>query len=93
MLYLPPLAWGGLELISGIILVADGFKMGEEKIPTLRKEVDLESQTKYPKELLARYVKQYPHNPMGVLEWHINKKIKEGKTREQAVNELLKESA
>jgi len=42
--------------------------------------------------LPAKYVKQYPHNPTGILEWHLNKKMKEAKTREQALEELSKES-
>jgi len=33
-------------------------------------------------------MKQYPHNPTGVIEWHINKMMKEGKTRKQAIKEL-----
>jgi len=55
----------------------------------LKQEIDLESQTKYPKDLFAKYVKQYPHNPTGVLEWHIDKEMKEGKTREQALEDLM----
>ena len=51
-----------------------------------------EAWKKYPKALFNRYVRQYPHNPEGVLEWHIHKKMKEGKTREQAIEELAKES-
>jgi hypothetical protein len=42
----------------------------------------------YPEELLIKYQHQYPHNPTGVLEWHIHKKMKEGKTRDQALKEL-----
>ena len=52
----------------------------------------LKSQLTYPKNLLAEYMKQYPHNPTGVLEWHIDKRMKKGVTREQAIEELTKES-
>jgi len=41
--------------------------------------------------LLVRYQREYPHNPEGVLELHISRKMKEGKTRVQAVEELAKE--
>jgi len=86
--YLLFLSWSGLALISGILWSVDGVKMWEGKTLPLKKEIDLESQTKYPKDLFSKYVKQYPHNPAGVLEWHIHKKMKEGKTREQAIKEL-----
>jgi len=56
----------------------------------LKQQIDL-SQTKYPKNLFANYIAQYPHNPEGILEWHIHKKMKEGKTREQAIEELNRE--
>jgi len=85
-------AWGGFGVISGILWLVDGVKIGEAKAPPTKKEVILEPQTKYPKDLLTRYMKQYPYNPTGVLEWHIQKKMKEGKTREQALEELSKES-
>ena len=42
--------------------------------------------------LLIRYQREYPHNPEGALEFHISRKMKEGKTREQAVGELAKEN-
>lgn len=42
--------------------------------------------------LLAKYQRKYPHNPEGVLEFHISRRMKEGKTREQAVRALAKES-
>ena len=45
---------------------------------------------KYPKDLSAMYQHKYPHNPKGALEFHISRKIKEGKTREQAIEELKK---
>jgi len=83
--------WFGLGFISGLLLLIDGGKMGEAKAP-LKKEIDFEEDwKKYPEDLFANYVKQYPHNPTGVLRWHIDKKMKEGKTREQAIEELTKE--
>jgi len=87
-LFLVLLAWSGLAFMSGVLWLVDGSKMGEVEAPLIKKGIDLESQTKYPRDLLARYMKQYPHNPTGVLEWHIDKKMKEGKTREQAIKEL-----
>ncbi len=55
----------------------------------LKQGIDLEEALKkYPRTLFDKYVRQYPHNPEGVLEWHIHKKMNEGKTREQAVKEL-----
>jgi len=42
--------------------------------------------------LLVKYRRRYPHNPEGVLEFHISKRMKEGKTREQAIKELVSES-
>lgn len=46
---------------------------------------------KYPKELADKYQRMYPHNPAGVLEFHISRKMKEGKTRDKAMEELVKE--
>jgi len=46
---------------------------------------------RYPKDLIIKYQRMYPHNPKGVLEYHISRKIKEGKTREQALQELIQE--
>jgi len=45
----------------------------------------------YPQELITKYQRAYPHNPTGVLELHISRKMKEGKTREKAIQELLLE--
>ena len=42
--------------------------------------------------LLVKYQRKYPHNPEGVLEFHISRRMKEGKTRKQAVKELAKEN-
>lgn len=44
-----------------------------------------------PDEILQIYSKKYPHNPTGVLRYHIDKKMKEGKTREQVIEELTGE--
>jgi len=87
-IYLTVLAWSGLGFLSGVLWLVDGAKTGEDELLPSKKEIDLESQIEYPKDLLAKYLKQYPHNPIGVLEWHIDKKMKEGKTREQAIKEL-----
>jgi hypothetical protein len=56
-------------------------------------EFEFEKEGRYPEELLAKYSKRYPHNPKGVLELHIDRKMKEGKTREQALEELTKGSS
>jgi hypothetical protein len=45
-----------------------------------------------PDEILQIYSKKYPHNPTGVLRYHIDRKMKEGKTREQVIEELVEES-
>jgi len=45
---------------------------------------------KYPDDLLVKYRHMYPHNPKGVLEFHLSRKMKAGKTREQAIEELKK---
>lgn len=86
------LVWGVLGSLSGVLWLVDGVRLGEVEAPPIKKEIDLESQTKYPRNLLAKYMKKYPHNPTGVLEWHIDKKMKEGRTREQAIDELTKEN-
>ena len=85
------LAWYGLAIMTGILLIIDGAKLGV-KAPSMKKTIDLETPKKLSRDLIAKYREQYPHNPKGVLEWHINKKIKEGKTRKQAIEELTKES-
>lgn len=61
---------------------------GKGRYPPSAERLDVEMQTKYPRDLFAKYAEQYPHNPEGVLEWHIHKTMKEGKTREQAIKEL-----
>lgn len=61
-------------------------EMEEAKLPE-SKELN-EPQIKYPEDLLTKYRKLYPHNPEGYLKAHIYWKMKEGKTREQAIKEL-----
>lgn len=82
-------AFSGLVFVFGVLLFSDHEKMLEDKkrYPTSAQRLD--GETKYPRDLFAKYAEQYPHNPEGVLEWHIHKKMKEGKTREQAVKELM----
>ena len=79
-----------LVFLSGLLLLTEPNKMLEDKrlYPPSAQRLDVEAQTKYPRDLFARYAEQYPHNPEGVLEWHIHKRMKEGKTREQAIKEL-----
>lgn len=79
----------GIVFLLGIVLLSSQGKMLYQ--PS-RQRLDVKTQTKYPRGLFARYAEQYPHNPEGVLEWHIRKKMKEDKTREQAIEELAKES-
>lgn len=85
------LAFDGLVFLFGLLLISDPDRMVEDKrpYPPSVQRLDVETQTEYPRDLLARYVEQYPHNPEGVLEWHIHKKMKGGKTREQAIKELM----
>jgi hypothetical protein len=84
----------GIFIILGVTLLSSQGKMLRDKslYQPSRQRLDVETQTRYPRDLFARYAEQYPHNPEGVLEWHIHKKVKEGKTREQAIEELAKES-
>jgi len=84
------LVYIGLVFLSGLLLISDPDKMVEDKsrYPPSAQRLDVETQTKYPRNLVARYADQYPHNPEGVLEWHIHRKLKEGRTREQAIKEL-----
>jgi len=91
IMYLFAFAFSGLVFLSGGLLLSDQEKMLEDKSlhpPSVRR-LDVETKTKYPRALFAKYAQQYPHNPEGVLEWHIHKKVKEGKTREQAIKELM----
>ena len=85
------LAFYGLVFVFGVLLFSDHEKMLEDKrrYPPSPQRLDGETQTKYPQALFAKYALQYSHNPEGVLEWHVHKKTKEGKTREQAIKELM----
>lgn len=56
----------------------------------LGQEFEFEPQIKY-KDLFMKYAERYPHNPEGVLEFHVDRKMKEGKTKEQAMKELQSE--
>jgi len=84
------LAFNGLVFLSGVLLLLDQGKILEDKSlgQSSRQRFGVEARTRYPRDLLAKYAEQYSHNPEGVLEWHIHKKMKEGKTREQAIREL-----
>jgi len=57
----------------------------------LGQEFEFEPQIKY-RDLYAKYAERYPHNPEGVLELHVDRKMKEGKTKEQAIKELQEEA-
>jgi len=91
-LHMLDISWGILAFVSGLFWLIYGFVMSLAKSDFQpQKKIDFEEPWKKPPEnLLAKYVKRYPHNPDGVLEWHIRKKMKEGKTREQAIQELNK---
>lgn len=80
-------AYSVLKIISGVLLLLDGLRFRIDLF-SLKQETGSASQTNYSKTLFTKYVERYPHNPEGVLEWHIRKKMKEGKTREQAIQEL-----
>jgi len=87
------LAFFGLVFLFSGLLFFDGigarFDIWSRPLP-LKQGIDFEEAWKEcPKALFDRYVRHYPHNPEGVLEWHIHKKMKEGKTREQAIKELM----
>jgi len=84
------LAISGLVLLFGILLFLDVGKMLEDKsrYPPSLQRLDVETQTRYPRDLFTKYTEQYPHNPQGVLEWHIHRKTRDGRTREQAIKEL-----
>jgi len=69
-----------------VAVMSGGTERREEPLAGAPLDSDLLKQ--YPEELLIKYQCKYPHNPTGVLEWHIHKKMKEGKTRDQALKEL-----
>ena len=74
--------------------VQDFFKHEVHVEEEAQKGIYVEQDERTPEELalLAEYQRRYPHNPEGVLEFHISTTMKDGKTREQAVKELAKES-
>lgn len=84
------LACDGLGFLFGMLLLFDMRKMlgGKSLYPPSQRRLDMETQTKYPSDLFAKYAERYPHNPEGVLEWHVRKRMKEGRTRELAIREL-----
>jgi len=88
--YMLSLAWAGLALISGVVWFIYGFKLldYEAYFKPLEKFDSKKACEEYPNDLFRKYMERYPHNPSGVLEWHIHEKMKEGKTREQAIKEL-----
>jgi len=91
IMYMFAFAFSGLVFLFGGLLLSDQNKMLKDKSlyqPSLQR-LDVEAKTRYPRDLLTKYAEQYSHNPEGVLEWHIHKKMKEGKTREQAIKELM----
>jgi len=57
----------------------------------LKRQKQEEYIMKYASDLYAKYQKKYPHNPLGVLELHINRKMKRGLIREEAIKELQEE--
>jgi len=42
--------------------------------------------------LFTKYLEEHQHNSKGILKWHIHKKMKESKTKEKTVEELLRYS-
>jgi hypothetical protein len=70
-------AWAGLASISGILWIVYGLKMWgyAADVQPLEQEINLKSQTKYPRDLFAKYAEQY-HNPSGVLGFHISLKMR-----------------
>jgi len=69
-----------------VALLSD--ETAEEDVPAT--QINPPPSEKYPKDLITTYRHKYSHNPRGVLEFHISRKMKEGKTREQAIKELEK---
>jgi len=85
---------------SDVIHVLENYNLRKKDLKTqvcfltLGQEFEFENEEEkpYPEELLAIYSERYPHNPEGVLKFHISRRIKEGKTRKQAIEELVKEA-
>jgi len=83
--------WAGLTFILGLLWLFYGFKIWRyDDYIQFDSEIDLESQAKY-RDLFLRYAKLYQH-PSEILERHIQKKMNEGKTRKQAIEELTEET-
>lgn len=88
--------WGRFH--NDVIYVLENYNLRKKDLKAqvcflpLGQEFEFEKKEKkrYPEELLAEYSERYPHNPEGALEFHISRKMKEGKTRKQALEELTK---
>jgi len=80
-----------IGLIGLVTIVVGGASPLMEKKESVEK-THVTARENYPQGLIMEYQRKYPHNPSGVLEFHISRKVKEGKTREQAIEELAKES-
>ena len=80
-----------IGVIGLVTIVVGGALPLAEKKERVEKAHVIERE-KYPQSLVMEYQRRYPHNPSGVLEFHISRKVKKGKTREQAIKELIKES-
>ena len=74
----------GLTFTLGLLWVFYGLEIR-------RYEVYTDSNKKYPKDLLLKYAQLYSY-PSEVLERQIQNKMNEGKTREQAIEELTEET-
>ena len=57
--------------------------------PEAPKVPDAGTQALPPSPLLDHYRQKYPHNPEGVLNFHIQQLMKEGRTREESERELM----
>jgi len=90
---------GVFMLLVAIACIAGGLHGREFKEPasvgaqpaSREEQEGKKSVQKSSQDIFEMYSKKYPHNPEGVLEFHISRKMKQGKTREQAILELTKE--
>jgi len=91
------IAVGFVELLIGVVALGMGVsstgqttdmygKEAEVVVPQATGAIDY-----YRNSLLDAYRRKYPNNPDGLLEWHIYKATQEGRTREQAEEELAKQ--
>jgi len=86
----PYLLFGIIIGVIGLVTIVVGGALPHiEKKESVEKARMIERE-KYPQGLVMEYQRKYPHNPSGVLEFRISRKVKEGKTREQAIKELTK---